>query len=245
MRIVTNQRLAKRNRQFAQYSFFASFIVPLAGLLLLNQQTAQPTSAGTFLSIVLPFLVLPLAYGVMIFAIRLSNLWVREPRPEAAIEASVKGLGNKAVLYNYVFFPARHVIFSPQGVFAIITRFQDGSYSTTGRSWVTNKTALSKLLSFFRQDRIGDPTTEAERAAAHISKLLQPIAPNVPVQPLIIFVDPRVHLEITDPVVPVLHTNPKMGVNLKDYLRDVVTERRPTLTTEQIAEFERRHLPSD
>jgi hypothetical protein len=243
MRVVTNHRLARRNRQLAQYSFFASFLVPLGGLLLLNQQTAQPSSANVLVSVVLPFMVLPVAYGVMIFAIRLSNLWVRQPRPEAAIEAGVKGLSNKSVLYNYYFFPARHVIFSPQGVFAIVTRFQDGTFAVEGERWSTRKSPFQRLVSLLRLDMIGDPSADAQRAAAHVGKLLADIAPDVPVQPLVVFVDPRVQLTVTNPTVPVLHANPKMGLNLRDYLRDVTKEKRPTLSQEQIEQFEAAHLP--
>jgi hypothetical protein len=242
MRTVTNAKIARRNKSIAQYGFFASFIVPLAGIFLLNQETMSPATGNVWLSVVLPFLVLPVAYIVMIFAIRMSNLWVRQPRPENAIEAGAKGLGNKAVLYNYFHFPARHVIISPVGVFAIITRFQDGSYSVNGRKWTTNKSAAGRLLSIFRMDAMGDPTAEAERAAAHVKSLIEPIAPDVPVQPLIVFVDPRARLEVTDPEVPVLFADSKTEPTLKTYLRDIAREKRPTLTQDQIDAFEENNL---
>ncbi|MBW4435985.1 MAG: NERD domain-containing protein [Pleurocapsa minor GSE-CHR-MK-17-07R] len=242
MRTVTNAKIARRNKSIAQYGFFASFIVPLAGIFLLNQQTMTPATGDVLLSVVLPFMVLPIAYIVMIFAIRMSNLWVRQPRPENVIEAGAKGLGNKAVLYNYFHFPARHVIISPLGVFAIITRFQDGSYSVDGRKWTTNKSAMGRILSVFRMDAMGDPTAEAERAAAHVKSLLAPIAPDVPVQPLVIFVDPRVQLEVTNPEVPVLYADSKNEPTLKSYFRDITKEKRPTLTQEQIDAFEENNL---
>lgn len=242
MRTVTNAKIARRNKNIAQYGFFASFIVPLAGIFLLNQQTMTPANGDVLLSVVLPFLVLPVAYIVMIFAIRMSNLWVRQPRPETVIEAGAKGLGNKAVLYNYFHFPARHVIISPLGVFAIITRFQDGSYSVEGRKWTTNKSAMGRILSIFRMDAMGDPTADAERAAAHVKSLLAPIAPDVPVQPLVIFVDPRVQLDVTNPEVPVLYADSKNEPTLKSYLRDITKEKRPTLTQEQIDAFEENNL---
>ncbi|KXK23177.1 MAG: hypothetical protein UZ15_CFX003000733 [Chloroflexi bacterium OLB15] len=242
MRIVTNAPLAKRNRQIAQYGFFASFLVPIGGLLLLNQQTEMPSTTNVFVGLVLPFLVLPLAYVMIIFSVRLSNLWVREPRPEAVIEAGLKGISNKSVLYNYFFFPARHVLFAPQGVFAMTTRFQDGSYTVNERQWVTNKSFIGRILSYLRMDMIGDPTRDAERAAEKLQNMLADIAPGVTVQPLVIFVDPRVQIHVTDSPVPILHANPKMSKNLKDYMKEVTKQHLPTLTQEQIEAFEQAYL---
>lgn len=242
MRIVTNAPLAKRNRQIAQYGFFASFLVPIGGLLLLNQQTNTPSTTNVFVGLVLPFLVLPLAYVMIIFSVRLSNLWVREPRPETVIEAGLKGISNKSVLYNYFFFPARHVLFTPQGVFAMTTRFQDGSYTVNGRRWITNKSLLGRILSYLRMDMIGDPTRDAERAAEKVQGLLANIAPDVTVQPLVVFVDPRVQIQVTDSPVPILHANPKMSKNLKDYMKEVTKQHLPTLTQEQIEAFEQAYL---
>jgi hypothetical protein len=240
MRIVTNEQLAKRNKQIAQYSFFASFVVPVGGLLLLNQERTDASSTTSLLmGFVLPLLILPVAYVIMMFAIRLSNLWVRQPRPEVVIPESIKGLSNKSVIYNYCFFPARHLIFAPQGVFAIITRFQDGSYSVNGSKWISHKSALNRALTIFRMDGIGDPFGDAQKAADHVKDILSSIAPDVPVQPLVVFVDPRVQLDIHDPALPVVHANPKMTFSLKDYLRDVAKEKRLTLTQEQIEAFER------
>lgn len=241
MRVVTNERLARRNRQFAQYMFFASFGVPILGLLLINQQTAEPTG-NVFISLIVPFLVLPIAYGVMLFSIRMSNLWVRQPRPEAAIAEGLKGVSNKNVLYNYYFFPARHLLISPFGVFAMTTRFQDNFYRNEGDRWQTVGRTGGRIFQFIRMNQIGNPTRDAQQAAEHVKELLATIAPDVPVQPLIIFVDPRVSFETLDPAVPVLHADPKRDVSLKDYLREVAKEKRPTLTPQQIQAFEQATL---
>ncbi|MBE2182674.1 MAG: NERD domain-containing protein [Anaerolineae bacterium] len=242
MRVVTNTKLAKRNRQIAQYGFFASFLIPIGGLLLMNQETAVPSSDNLLVGLIVPFLVLPLAYVLIILSVRMSNLWVREPRPETVIEAGLKGISNKSVLYNYFFFPARHVLFTPQGVFAMTTRFQDGSYTVNGTKWVTNKSLIGRLLGLLRMDMIGDPTRDAERAAERVQKILADIAPDVTVQPLIVFVDPRVQIQVTDSPVPILHANPKMAQSLKDYMKDITKQKLTGLTQEQIEAFEQANL---
>jgi len=242
MRTETNDKLARRNRQIAQYLFFASFGILILGLFVTNTQM-NPESEGDLLPLLLPALILPLAFVATMISVRMTNLWVRQPRPEVVIREGLKGLSNKSVLYNYYHIPARHVLISPQGVFAMVTRFQDGRFSVDGDRWTTHKSALGKLIGIFRFDSIGNPTQEAERAAQHVRELLKPIAPDVPVQPLIVFFDPRADVTVTNPTVPVLYPDLKKRPNLKEYLRDVAREGRPSLTPEQIEAFEEATLP--
>lgn len=241
MRILTNARLLTRNRRIAQYMFFVSLGVPMIGLLLINMDMKSPTAL--LFSSILPFIVLPLAYAVMVFSIRMTNTWVREPRPEAAIQAGLKGISNKSVLYNYIFNPVRHVLITPQGVFSITTRFQDGMFTCHGSTWSSSRRGTARLMTLLRMDSIGNPTDEALKAKAKIEGLLEDIAPGVTVQPLIVFVDAKGAFEAVDPAVPVLHAINKDLPNLKDYLQSVTSEKLPTLTAEQIEAFERAYIP--
>jgi hypothetical protein len=243
MRVETNVKLTRRNRKIAQYLFFASFGVPLIGLLLINQQAANPTTGSLLIGFVIPLLVLPAAYAITLVSVRMANLWVRAPRPEEAIPQGLKGIGNKAVLYNYFHLPARHVLIAPQGVFAVITRFQDGRYTVEGDRWTTHRSGAGRLFSLFRMDSIGNPTQDALKAAEHVKRLLEPIAPDVRVQPLIVFTDPRAQVDIVSTDVPVVYANPKRDPSFKDYVRDLGKERRSTLTPEQITAFEEATLP--
>ena len=241
MRILTNMRLTTRNRRIAQYMFFASLGVPMIGLLLINADAKSPVTL--LFSTLLPFIVLPLAYIIMITSIRMTNLWVREPRPEIAIQNGLKGISNKSVLYNYIFMPVRHVLFTPQGVFTLTTRFQDGAFTVKGSTWESNRKGMAKLMTILRMDSIGNPTAEALKAKAKVEAMLKDIAPDVPVNPLIVFIDPKAVFQATDPDVPVVHATAKELPNLKDYLQSVVTEKYPTLSTEQIEAFERVYVP--
>jgi hypothetical protein len=160
----------------------------------------------------------------------------------------LKGLSNKSVLYNYYHFPSRHVLICPQGVFAIVTRFQDGSYSVNGDQWKTNMPLLSKAFRAMRSEHIGNPTHDALKAAEHVKQLIAPIAPNVEVQPLIIFVDKRVKLEMNEPLVPILSPYEDIEPNLTDYLRDVRPTRKTIPNNELVAlvkAFEEATLPQE
>jgi hypothetical protein len=228
MRIETNLRLAHRNRRIAHFLFFFSMAVLIGGFIVANTQlTATDQESPTFaLSLFLPWVVLPIGFICTILSVRMTNLWVRKPRPEEAIRDGLKGISKKSVLYNYYHFPARHVLIAPQGVFAMTTRFQEGKFRVEGDKWTTPSGFFGAFMRFFRRDGIGDPTRDALKAAAYVKSLLdkKPEGAGIEVQPLIIFVDPRANVEIVNPTVPVLFANENQKPNLRDYMRDLAQQ---------------------
>lgn len=236
MRVETNAKLVRRNRQIAQYLFFASFGILILGLFLTSRQSMM--TADLVLGLIVPTLVMVFALGATIASVRMTNQWVREPRPETALREGLKGLSNKSVLYNYYHHRARHVLIAPQGVFAIATRYQDGAFSVNGDTWATHRRPAGRLLSVFRFDSLGSPTRDALAAAEHVKALLAPIAPDVTVQPLVVFTDPRARLEITDPLVPVVHAQDKLEPSLRSFMREQGRQHGSTLIPQQIQAFE-------
>jgi hypothetical protein len=232
MRIVTNQELVRRNRRLANILFFFSMGVLIAGFLVANLQLTAQDETSLALSLILPWIVLPIGFIATLASVRMTNLWVRRPRPEEVIPAGLKGISKRSVLYNYYHFPARHVLIAPQGTFAIITRFQEGSYTVEGDQWKTAGGPLAGLVRFLRRDAIGNPTEEARRAALHIKQLLSKDMPDVEVQPLVIFTDPRASLKITNPRVPVLYADENKEPNLRDYMRELAQRQEKVSTVD-------------
>jgi hypothetical protein len=223
MRIETNLRLAQRNRRIAHFLFFFSMAVLIGGFIIANTQlTSTDRESPVFaLSLFLPWVVLPIGFICTILSVRMTNLWIRKPRPEEAIRDGLKGISKKSVLYNYYHFPARHVLIAPQGVFAMVTRFQEGKFRVDGDKWTTPSGFFGGFMRFFRRDGIGDPTQDALKAAAYIKSLLDKKTQGIEVQPLIIFVDPRANVEIVNSSVPVLYANENQKPNLRDFMRDL------------------------
>jgi hypothetical protein len=242
MRVETNMALVRRRRQIAQYAFFLGIGILLVSFFLTNQQMGSIADGDMMLGFFVPMIIIVIAYIITIFSVRMTNNWIREPRPENALAEGLKVAGHKSVLYNYYHAPAYHVLVAPQGVFAITTRWQERNYTVRGSEWFTHHSAFSRIFSIFRFDGIGNPTTDAQRNAEHVQKLIAPIAPGVPVRPLIVFTSTRANITIEDPTVPVLRAQEKQNPSLKDYLRQV--DRQPTLTPAQIAEFEKQTLPA-
>lgn len=221
MRIETNVELVKRNRRTANLLFFFSMAVLIGGFLVANLQLTAKDSTSLLLSVILPWIVLPVGFISTLISVRMTNLWVRQPRPEKAIPAGLKGLSKRSVLYNYYHFPARHVLISPQGVFAIVTRYQDGVYQVDGDKWQSQSGIFAVVGRFFRRDSVGNPTEDARKAAAYVKSLLQTSFPNIEVQPMVIFVDPRARLTINNPTIPVLYASEDKEPNLRDYMRQL------------------------
>lgn len=236
MRTKTNEKLVKRNRSIAQYLFFASFGILIAAFIV--NLNFNPNSSESTLLLALPLFLLPLGLIATLASVRMTNLWVRLPRPENALRDGLKGLSNKSVLYNYYHFPARHVLLCPQGIFTITVRFQDGSYTVKGDRWVTHGGVFDTLVRIFRRDGIGNPTADAITAARHVQKLIDPIVSGITVQPIIVFIDPRAQVSVEETSVPILNANPKEPPNLIDYMRSIPRSDYISLTTDQIEVFE-------
>lgn len=243
MRFEINKRLLRRNRQIAQYLFFFSLGVLIIGFFVSNRMPSRASSAE-LIEVLLPSLVLPIGLVTTLVSVHMTNTWIREPRPENTLKDALKGLSNKSVIYHYFHNPAKHVLVTPQGIFAITTRFQNGSFKVEGDKWSSPSGPLNRIVRLFRQDAVGNPTQDAINNAQHVENLLRATFPEIGgepgslVQPLIVFYDANVRLEINNPTVPVLFPDTKRKPNLKDYLRDVAKEGRFSLTPAQIETFE-------
>ena len=224
MRIVTNKKLARRNRKITNYLFFGTFAALIGGFIIINS-TLFTNEGPDALMLMLQAAVLPVAFVLTVASVRMTNLWARVPRPENAIEAGLKGLSNKSILYNYYHFPARHVLICPQGVYAIVTRWHDQEFTVSDGKFRSRRNVISKFFSAIRFDGIGKPFRDAEFARQRVQEALDEIAPEIKVQPLIVFVDPAAKIHFAEkeppPPTPILFADSKQNPNLKDYLRDI------------------------
>jgi hypothetical protein len=248
MRIVTNTRLAERNRKIATNLFLITFVLLIGGFIFINVgvftgNTAKPDP----LLLLAQGVAIPVAFILTLFSIRMTNLWARRPYPDESLNEGLKGLSKKSVIYHYYHIPARHVLIAPQGVFAITTRWQNGKYEVDGDRWTTNANPITRLFAMLRMDGVGQPSNDAKHAAEHVQKLLRESGAdiNVTVQPLIVFLDPKAEVKVKNDGVPVVFTSIKHDNSLTDYLRSLnkgveMTKKGAVmpLTEQQIASFE-------
>lgn len=247
MRVETNLRVIKRNRQIAQYTFFVSLAIWLASLIItfIPLFSGSGSTQASWIELAATA-VLPFALALALFAVHMTNLWIREPRPEQAIRDGLKGISGKSVLYHYYHTPAKHVLIAPQGIFVMIVRWQNGSITVKNGKWRIERSLLASFASLFRLEGLGDPNQEAQRAVDYVQRILQPIAPDAPIYPLIILTDPRTQITFEEESpIPVLYADEKQKNNLKSFMRNHPNKQGDLpISAEQLKAFEEATLPT-
>lgn len=233
MRVVTNEAHLARYRRMSHILFFVSLAGMAAGFFY--TWTADPETSTSISCFLLPALLF-----MTLISVRMANTWIREPRPERVLEESLKGIGRRYTLFQHI-LPAPHVLIGPEGVFTITVQWHERQYRVSGSKWAGDRGLFARISGYMRQDMLGNPFNEARLHAQAMQKLVDKIAPDegIEVQPLIVFTSPKVTLEIDDPIIPVLYANPKKKPSLRDYLRDLKGEERPTLADEHLDEIDR------
>jgi hypothetical protein len=230
MRVVTNEKLIERNKRIAQILFFVSLAALGGSFFLSGSLTAQ--AATYFQCLVLPSMMI-----LVVWSVRMTNEWVRKPHPWEAIPEGLKGIGTDTVMYNFL-MPAAHVLVTSNGIFAIVTRFQDRPQKLVGDKWQGQNSLLGRLLAFMRQENMGNPAKEAQLRAKQTEVFLQELLGDdqIRVQPLIVFIHPNAEVTIEgEPSVPVLYASADKKKNtLKQYLKDAKKQSHPTLSKAQI-----------
>lgn len=234
MRVVTNAALIQRNRRISHISFFASFGLVAASIFLGNRfSQSQPDMAAYFNCIALPTL-----FFLVMFSVRMSNAWIREPVAWTALPDALRGLSNNAVIYNYI-LPGRHVLVAPQGVFALYPMFQDRSVIVEDDKWALAASGFGSILAFMRQEGVGNPTKEAMIEAEETQKAINKLFAehDIIVQPIVVFTHPEADVKIDgEQSVPVVLASG--SPSLKDYIKtqgkNVDEDSVITLTPEQL-----------
>ena len=186
------------------YAAIGGLVVLVAGMIASLQAQYLFLSLGA------------LALGFFLSQFGSYNLrrWSRNPRPDQVVEEALKGFDDRWHLYSWT-LPAPLVLLSPQGIYTIETRDQTGQINVKGNQWRT-KFSLGRTLLLFGQEGIGNPTRDAQNSAAKVEKVLtdKVAGGDVKAQPVIVFIDKRVQLNLEEPDIPVLDAD-----GLKKWLR--------------------------
>lgn len=217
MKVITNEK------KIAQRKKWASILSPVAMVLLLgglglNIASLRTTSSGevnqtyfygTLLLLVLGFIFSNISSSLV-------NHWVKEPRADQTLQKALKGFDSKNYLFNYT-TKAAHIFLTPQKVYAITTKGQNGSVEVNGKKW-KRPFSVGRLLRYFAEENFGNPTFEAQQNADAVYKMMDAVLPDdaaVPLEPLIVFTNPDVNLTIHSTEIPVLK-----AAKLKSFIRE-------------------------
>jgi hypothetical protein len=128
---------------------------------------------------------------------------------DVAISQALKGLDNRNHLYNFVTtLPVEHLLLTPNGVVVLETRPFFGDVIHEGDRW-TRPMNFASMLQRFTEGGLGNPTREAQRNVEAVRNLLRErvgsdLADTVGISPIILMINPRVKLQVTEPEVPVV-----------------------------------------
>ncbi len=206
MRVTTNPQLIRRRNRLGTYTSLAGIAVLMSGMFFAFQRN----QSAVWVSLV------ALIAGFALAQVGTYNLrrWGRSPRPDEILAQELKGFDDRYHLYTWT-LPVPYVLLTPQGLYNFTTRDQTGEIAVRGANW-RSKASLSKILTFFGSEGLGNPTIEAQAQADKLRTWLKSKLPGAAaeVMPVVVFIDPRVKLEVAEPTVPVLDAK-----NVKKWLR--------------------------
>jgi hypothetical protein len=214
MKIVSNDKLIKRNNRLGQITSIASLVVLAVGMIYSFKDTEGKYLTLTFASFIV---------GLILFQVGnfFLNKWGKSPRPDEKISQSLKGLDDKYTLYHYS-TDISHLLVGPAGVIAILPYSQGGKlyYDVKRKDW--RQHGGNFLLKAFAQEGLGRPISEAEYTKGLMEKYLSKIGispERVDDSVLFVFSNDKATIEGEGSPIPYVTTE-----KIKDYIRKQTKE---------------------
>jgi hypothetical protein len=210
MRVIVNEPLVAKRSTWGRRIMSVGFAaLVFAVLLSLKRETVLA------------------AYGAMVVGLILVNAgatvggkWMRSPRPDQILDKALKGLNHGSRLYNYL-LPVDHVLLSSVGLFVLTLKTQDGQIIGHGDKWQRRLNLWGSFMAMF-ESKLGNPSRQARNETAKVQTWLHTNLPDaeVPIRPVIVFVNPKAQLWLEGPSVPAFAL-----ADLKGHLRTMLKEK--------------------
>jgi len=198
MKIITNERMIKRNGRMGQVATIAGLLVLVGGMFV---SFRYPTLAG------LAWIALLVGFALSQIGLYFGNRWGRHPRPDELIDKELKGLDNQYSIYHYE-TPAAHLLVGPSGVWVIIPYHQTGKITFEKGRWKQKGGGfMQKYLRAFAQEGIGRPDLEAPAEVNAVNRSLkkhlsETDIPNV--NPILVFLNEKAELDVDGAPIPTI-----------------------------------------
>ncbi|MCC6188315.1 MAG: hypothetical protein IT318_04745 [Anaerolineales bacterium] len=209
MRIVTNEKLIKRNSQIGRYSVLVGTVLLIGALVINLLAFTRPNDSALLFYVIAAFFV---GFTLTNIGTLFNNRWGR--RPDKGLADSLKGLDDRYALYSYR-LGASHLLAGPSGLLVLVPKYQTGPVEYDGKRW-RNPGARRIMLGLFNPDPLGNPILEAASEVEAFSRfanrhdLKTPLVP----QAMVVFLHPRAEVSANAAPLPVLHFK-----QLKDTIR--------------------------
>jgi hypothetical protein len=209
MRIITHDRLVKRNSAIGRYSLLGGTVLLIGALVINLLAFTRPEQTALLFYVIGAFFV---GFTLTNIGTLFNNRWGR--RPDKGLADALKGIDNRYSLYNYR-LGAAHVLAGPSGIVVLHPKYQTGPVVYDGKRW-HNPGARRMMFGLFNPDPLGNPILEAAGEVEALNRLAKKrgIELPVPAQAVVVFLHPRAEVSAGDAPLPVLHAK-----QLKDYIR--------------------------
>jgi hypothetical protein len=189
MKIITNERLIRRNSRIGQIASLAGLLVLVGGMYLSFRYQDMVSMAWVALLIGFALSQLGLYYG---------NRWGRRPRPDEHLSLALKSLDDRHSMYHYI-TPIPHLLVAPSGLWVLLPFHQIGKVTYEKGRWKQKGgNVFQRYLRLFAQEGIGRPDLDAPNTARVIQRYLKKHLPDLDIpepRPVLVFTSEKVELE--------------------------------------------------
>jgi hypothetical protein len=190
MKVITNDRLIKRNGRLGQVATISGLLVLVGGMFV---SFRYPNFAGY------AWVALLLGFALSQIGLYFGNRWGRRPRPDELIDQGLKGLNDQYSIYHYM-TPVSHLLVGPSGLWVILPYYQVGTIVYEKGRWKQKGGGfMQRYLRAFAQEGVGRPDIEAPSEVQSIIKFLNKRLPDrdhPEITPALVFTNDKVNLEV-------------------------------------------------
>jgi len=172
------------------------------------------------------FAALPLGFLFASFGSYYVNRYARRrwpgqksiARPDEVLERNMKGFDDKYFYFAWS-LPANQVLVGPSGIIVMAVRSDRGKVLVQGDKW-KEPFSLGRFFTVFAREGVGNPAAELDEQIRKMRALIEqaPLpagdAANVPIDPVVVFLNPEMQITLENPSITVLRAD-----QLKDYVR--------------------------
>jgi hypothetical protein len=198
MKLVTNDKLIKRNSRIGQIATVVGLLVLVGGMVV---SFRNPNYAS------LAWVALLVGFALSQIGLYFGNRWGRHPRPDELLDLGLKGMNEQYTLYHYM-TPANHLLIGPSGIWVLIPYHQVGKIIFEKGRWKQKGGGIfQRYLRAFAQEGIGRPDLEAPAESQAVSKFLSKRIPDKEIpeaHTALIFTNERADLEVDNAPIPTL-----------------------------------------
>lgn len=164
MKVISNDKLIKRNNRIGQITSISSLAILAIGMYFSFKDSQGKYITLTFTSLIVGFILFQVGNFFL-------NRWGKSPRPDEILTQSLKGLDDKYTLYHYS-TDLPHLLVGPAGVITFLPYGQVGTlkYDEAKKQW--KQIGGNFFLKAFGQEGLGKPLNEAQYTTEELERYL-------------------------------------------------------------------------